>query len=215
MARVYIYVVARDFGFAPNPFHGSCTLATCKPKIRKTAQAGDWIVGMGGARLKAAGRCIFAMRVREAMTFDAYWSDPAFFDKRPVPNGSRVMKMGDNIYHHAPGGAWAQADSHHSHPGGSANPYNLNRDTSADRVLISQDFFYFGREAPVVPIVYLEGIGFKNGIGHRVYDLESCCGLIDWFETTFASVRNTITALPFQFHESAARYSGKGAKIVV
>src|SRR5712671_5339411 len=33
--RLYSYVVARDFGFAPNPFFGVCTLATCKPDIRK------------------------------------------------------------------------------------------------------------------------------------------------------------------------------------
>ena len=35
MSRVYMYVVDRDFGFAPNPFHGVRTLATCKPPIRK------------------------------------------------------------------------------------------------------------------------------------------------------------------------------------
>lgn len=32
---LYSYVVAHDFGFAPNPFDGLCTLATCKPDIRK------------------------------------------------------------------------------------------------------------------------------------------------------------------------------------
>lgn len=32
MAKGYSYVVARDFGFAPNPFNGFLTLATCKPK---------------------------------------------------------------------------------------------------------------------------------------------------------------------------------------
>ncbi len=28
----------RDYGFAPNPFHGICTLATCKPVIRRVAR---------------------------------------------------------------------------------------------------------------------------------------------------------------------------------
>ena len=28
--RIYAYVVTHDNGFAPNPFHGFCTLATCK-----------------------------------------------------------------------------------------------------------------------------------------------------------------------------------------
>jgi hypothetical protein len=33
---VYEYVMTSDSGFAPNPFHGTCTLACCKPKIRKS-----------------------------------------------------------------------------------------------------------------------------------------------------------------------------------
>jgi len=41
---LYSYVVRYDSGFAPNPFGGYCTLATCKPEIRKTAQLGDWLV---------------------------------------------------------------------------------------------------------------------------------------------------------------------------
>src|SRR5437016_3976950 len=76
MSKVYIYVVDRDFGFAPNPFHGICTLATCKPGIRKMASVGDWVIGLGGGRLKARGRCIFAMRVSRKLTFNEYWSNP-------------------------------------------------------------------------------------------------------------------------------------------
>jgi hypothetical protein len=82
--RVYIYVVAGDFGFAPNPFHGFCTLATCKPRIRATAKLGDWIVGMGGADLNAVGRCIYAMRVSKALNFNEYWKMPEYRCKRPV-----------------------------------------------------------------------------------------------------------------------------------
>ncbi len=32
----YEYVMTSDIGFAPNPFYGVCTLACCKPKIRKS-----------------------------------------------------------------------------------------------------------------------------------------------------------------------------------
>ena len=44
--RVFSYVVMHDSGFAPNPFHGHCTLACCKPKIRSQAKAGDIVVGL-------------------------------------------------------------------------------------------------------------------------------------------------------------------------
>jgi hypothetical protein len=45
--RLFSYVVARDYGFAPNPFHRHCTLATCKPGIRARAAVGDWVIGTG------------------------------------------------------------------------------------------------------------------------------------------------------------------------
>jgi hypothetical protein len=61
--RVFSYIVARDFGFAPNPFFGWCTLATCKLEIRRTAQIGDWVLGTGSAGSGHAGRAVYAMRV--------------------------------------------------------------------------------------------------------------------------------------------------------
>lgn len=45
--NLFSYIVARDYGFAPNPFPPYCTLATCKPGIRNSAQKGDWIIGLG------------------------------------------------------------------------------------------------------------------------------------------------------------------------
>ena len=214
MLRAHIYVVARDFGFAPNPFHGVCTLATCKPRIRKAALIGDWVLGVGGSTLGATGRCIFAMKVTAAVDFDAYWSDPAYFDKRPVRNGSRKMMLGDNIYHRAQDGTWIQADSHHSHPDGAPNGENIERDTGADRVLISGHFYYFGSEAPIIPAGLLSALPFRNGIGHRVYPLSQCADLLRWLESDFRSARNLVTALPFQFRQSAARYSAGSDRIV-
>ena len=63
LPRIYSYKLSRDYGFAPNPFHGICTLATCKPQIRKGAQVGDLIIGCGSKELKMQGKIIFAMRV--------------------------------------------------------------------------------------------------------------------------------------------------------
>ena len=214
MPKVYIYVVDRDFGFAPNPFHGYCTLATCKPGIRKRAEVDDWVIGMGGARLNAAGRCIFAMAVTAKTTFDEYWSNPAYLAKRPVRNGSRKMMVGDNIYHRdSSSNEWQQADSHHSNPDGTANSYNRQRDTQTDQVLISQHFFYFGKEAPLVPRRIIDAIGFKNGIGHRVFSANSCSQLINWLETTHRQVLNLFVAPPFDFDDSDRRYLGRGSKI--
>lgn len=215
MSRVYMYVVDRDFGFAPNPFHGVCTLATCKPGIRNTANIGDWVFGMGGGRLNATGRCIFAIRVTEKITFNEYWLNPVYFDKRPVRNGSRRMMVGDNIYYLNPiDNKWRQADSHHSMADGSLNEKNLSTDTKSDKVLISRHFYYFGSAAPHVPADIVQQIGFKNGIGHRVYDSKKCKRLIDWLEGAFIADLNQLQGDPFDFEISDKRYSGEGSEII-
>lgn len=209
-----MYVVDRDFGFAPNPFHGVCTLATCMPRIRAKAQIDDWIVGMGGARLKATGRCVYAMRVTQTTSFNEYWGSPDFFDKRPVRNGSSAMMVGDNIYHRdSLDRPWTQLDSHHSNPDGTINETNLTKDTSADRVLISRDFYYFGRIAPSVPGKILRALGYKNGIGHRKFGSNHSFGLLSWIQTEHSDDRNLVSADPFDFDQSEKRYSGKGSSL--
>ena len=72
MRVLYSYVVAYDSGFAPNPFNGFCTLATCKPEIRKRANIGDWIIGTGSHRegVRRGGFLVYAMRVEEALSAD-------------------------------------------------------------------------------------------------------------------------------------------------
>lgn len=215
MAKVYVYVVARDFGFAPNPFHGVCTLATCKPIIRRTAMVGDWVIGMGGSKLKAVGRCIYAMQITEAMSFDAYWAAPPYQAKRPVRNGTRKTIVGDNIYHSAvDGGGWQQEDSHHSQPDGTPDQYNVQHDTRTDRVLISDHFWFFGNVAPLVPAEILNDLGFYNTIGHRVYTLADAQQLLSWLKEAFGSKINHVLGDPFQFAQSSARYSKKTDKII-
>ncbi len=209
-----MYVVDRDFGFAPNPFHGYCTLATCKPLIRRKAEVGDWVIGMGGSRLKATGRCIFAMCITEKLTFNDYWSDSAFLDKKPVRNGSHKMMVGDNIYHFdTTTNEWHQADSHHSHADGSINRENLARDTRADNVLISRHFFYFGSQAPAVPSNLLDAIGYKNRRTHWEFKDTDAAGLIKWLHSSFPSFLNQVVSDPFDFDKSQKRYSAGNNKI--
>lgn len=215
MAKVYVYVVARDFGFAPNPFHGVCTLATCKPKIRKAASVGDWVVGMGGAKLDATGRCIYFMQVSGALSFNEYWNNIEFKCKRPVRNGSRKVMVGDNIYHRINDtDPWIQEDSHHSKPDGTPELWNVATDTSTDRVLYSRRFVYFGEDAPIVPQVILDDIGFKNGRHHRTFNFWQCESLIRWIERRPADQWNTILSDPFQFRKSELRYSGEKDRVV-
>jgi len=154
--KLHSYVVARDYGFAPNPFYGVCTLATCKPRLRSVARIDDWIVGMGS---KAGGReqhVVYAMRVTGDMTFEAYWASPRFQLKKPNLRGSKKQAFGDNIYSRNPGtGRWCQANSHHSLTDGSPNPANIVADTGTNRILLSDDFVYWGGSGPQLPKRFL------------------------------------------------------------
>jgi hypothetical protein len=153
------------------------------------------------------------MEVSEALTFDQYWANREFRDKRPIRNGSRVMMVGDNIYHHLEGDTgWYQLDSHHSLPDGSPNPLNVERDTGVNRVLISRKFFYFGAKALLAPSEMLRGLRFRNGIGHRVFDAEECGTVLEWI-TSHRNAANTVLADPFNFDESEKRYAGRGSAV--
>lgn len=210
MPSVYIYVVDRDFGFAPNPFHNMCTLATCKPDIRRVAKVGDWIIGMGGRRLNATGRCIFAMEVSKSITFDEYWGDPAYRDKKPLRNGSMKTIVGDNIYHRA-NGNWQQSNSHHSHPDGTPNQHNILNDTKTNAVLISDNFFYFGSAAIKIPTPLLDKLGYRNSRGHRKFTLTQAQPLLFYISSNFRS--KILYGDPFFFELAKARYSAKDNKI--
>lgn len=157
---MYSYVVRYDYGFAPNPFYGICTLATCKPDIRSVATLGDWVVGTGSKMYGLEGRLVYYMRISEAMSYDAYWSDKRFRRKRPNLRGSEKQAYGDNIYRRAkPTGEWKQEDSHHSLPDGSANPLNVAHDTRIDRVLVATQFAYWGSAALVIPAQFRDFAG--------------------------------------------------------
>ena len=149
--RLYSYIVARDFGFAPNPFCGYCTLATCKPVIRRTAQIGDRIIGTGPKTKQRNGYLVFAMQVDEVMSYNEYWNDSRFLVKRPNMRSSLRNAYGDNIYHKDSSRRWIQEDSHHSKSDGQPCDANIRHDTKTDRVLIGQHFCYFGGSGPLIP----------------------------------------------------------------
>ncbi len=216
--KLYSYIVARDFGFAPNPFHGFCTLATCKPKIRAGAAAGDWVVGTGAkTKYELRGHLIYAMKVAEVLDFDAYWNDPRFLCKRPVLNGSLKLMYGDNIYHRN-GRRWVQVDSHHSLDDGRPNTRNIAHDTSVDRLLIAQRFVYWGREAPQIPKRFRPYRGTGEDIccparNHRVLSETLALAFEQWLESVG---KWGVQGLPLEFdqHQRAAICASAGSRTV-
>ena len=160
--KLYSYIVTDDTGFSPNPFWGCCTLACCKPAIRRTAEVGDWIVGLSP---KASGnRIVFAMKVDEKLEFEDYFKDPRFVEKIPAfDKGKVIYKAGDNIYEPLANGGFRQLPSMHSN-GELENPETKNHDLGELYVLIGHKFYYFGGDGPFLP----ECLNvLKVGRGHK------------------------------------------------
>ena len=167
--RLFSYVVARDYGFAPNPFYGVCSLAACKPVIRRVASIGDWVVGTGSTQRDRKGYLVYAMCVSETVTFNEYWTDKRFQKKKPNLRGSKKQAFGDNIYFINKSGEWSQRDSHHSYSDGTPNPYNIINDTKVNRILLGTVYSYWGGDGRKIPLIFRDYDGYDvcAGWGHK------------------------------------------------
>ena len=150
------------------------------------AGIGDWIVGTGSNRkgVRQGGFLVYAMRVTEAMSIGEYLRDPRFARKKPNQYGSYRMACGDNIYcPDGKTGGWTQLNSYHSNADGSPYHKHINRDTSVDRVLISDDFVYFGAEGPEIPdILKNDGIVLAGRGRRKVTDADTIAAFERWLE---------------------------------
>ena len=163
--KLYSYIMTHDGGFSPNPFFNRCTLACCKPQIRKTASIGDWIVGIRGKGLcKSLGitasspseifGIVYAMRVSDKITFKEFYEKREFKNKIPDRNAAKVLyKCGDNIYQPLSGMDFKQLPSLHSNKDGSENLKHKEKDLGGKYVLVSDmpDFWYFGSNPAKIP----------------------------------------------------------------
>lgn len=188
--KLYSYVVARDYGFAPNPFFRTCTLATCKPRIRSTAKKGDLIVGTSPTKKGQKKKLIYVMRVTGAKSFNEYWESKQFSQKKPNLRGSKMQAFGDNIYHQDTNTkGWHQLDSHHSLEDGTPNRANIENDTQVDRILLGDDFVYWGGDGPPVPQQFLNfGDQHETLIAKRNHRSEFSPEFIDAFDKYFKSI---------------------------
>ena len=138
---LFAYKLTDDTGFAPNPFHGVLTLATCKPEIRASKKPGSFVGGFTSGDLcgdkVGQERLVFIMKITSKINYESYFIDPKFQCKKPSGD-SRISKSGDNIYYKTPLGYRRIRNFFHN----DAN--SLERDLKSDQVLLSRDFFYFG-----------------------------------------------------------------------
>jgi hypothetical protein len=147
---LYTYCLRIDDGAAPNPYWGVSTLVICKPAIRRVAQPGDWVVGLGSAVSPVgdlSGQVVYAMRIAESMPMEAY--DRYCQDHLPakIPRWeSREFKkrVGDCIYDFSSGAVPSVRTSVHTEQ-------NREVDLGGKNALLSDHFYYFGNHPRPLP----------------------------------------------------------------
>jgi hypothetical protein len=149
--KLYSYCLRYDDGAAPNPFWDCCTLVICKPKIRRTAQVGDWIVGLGSTNSPigdVSDGVVYAMKVTEKMTirdYDEYCQESLIQKIPDWQNRSDYRRrVGDCIYNYSHRESPKLRPSVH-------NDSNRERDLGGEFALLSTHFFYFGDRPVKLP----------------------------------------------------------------
>ena len=146
---LYSYCLRWDDGAAPNPFWGVCTLAICKPAIRRVANVGDWVVGLGSSASRIgdlSGQAIYVMRVSQRLSmheYDVFCRDSL---RGKIPNWtSRYFKkrVGDCIYDYSAGEPRIRRGVH--------TDRNREVDLRGENALLSDHFYYFGNKPRRLP----------------------------------------------------------------
>lgn len=177
---LYTYRIPVDDGAAPNPYWGVCTLAICKPAIRRTARRDDWVIGLGAKRSRDGrdheGTLVCAMQVADVVSFEEY--DRCFPSKRPELTSPDWRRwLGDNLYDFSEG---YPRQRRGVHSGSLAMEYQA-RDLSGRNVLISDRFLYCGSNPLVIPPKFDELI-FGTRQGHRTWYAEREQRFVAWLQ---------------------------------
>lgn len=149
MPKLFTYTIPVDDGAAPNPFGGICTLAICKPGIRRVAKKGDWVAGLGSKHAPGGDfskRLVYAMRVGEVISLEEYdeRAPTEWPDRIPnIRSADLWERLGDCIYDYSRERPVQRLSVH--------GPGNIETDLAGKNVLISRDFYYLGSRAIRVP----------------------------------------------------------------
>jgi hypothetical protein len=178
---LFSYKMTNDSGFAPNPFFGFMSLATCKPQIREYKKPEMYIAGFTSKKLcnEKVGleRMVFIMKVTEKIDFDTYYHDPRFQFKKPSAD-NRITKSGDNIYHSINGEFIQDRNFFHK-------TKNIKHDLSSKMVLLSNQFFYFGQGAIPIHQFKIKIPTGQTSHGHRTSDIDEIKKLWQYLENNF------------------------------
>jgi hypothetical protein len=149
LERLFSYCIPVDDGAAPNPYWGYCTLAICKPGIRRAAQVGDWVIGTGSRRSPigdVSRHLVYAMQITDKLRMEEYDAWAKCQCPRKIPQWTardHRHRLGDAIYDFCVSPPSVRDSVHGEH--------NRRRDLSGKFVLISNSFIYWGDRPKRLP----------------------------------------------------------------
>jgi len=135
-SRYFLYKMTDDNGGAPCVQNGFLSIAICKPRIRKAAKIGDWLIGVGGSRLE--NRFIYMAEVTDTAENGIYYTHPSFAgrpDRIYEFNSEDILKIRKNARYHSDGASILS----------DAGLQDEKGYFPSARVLISLNFRYLGK----------------------------------------------------------------------
>ena len=197
--RIFLYRVQTDAGCAPNIDGDICTLAICKPQIRRSAVVGDIVIGLrarsgeiGALGPNAIDSVLYVMQVTRKMTLQEY--DTYCTEHLPVKIPSDINDFrGDCQY--TVDGKQRELGPH--------GPMHAKKDLSGRYVLLADAGNYWYRRDPIGVRLTEElatswdVAGVARGHRVKVYKNSEVMSLFDWLATfpTIDSLRS-IARLP-------------------
>ena len=156
MNSIFKYVITHDEGKAPCVDNGLLTLCICKPKIRRVAVPGDWVIATGSkVRVSKTPKIVFAAKITKKISMETYaLEDNKRSDSIYEFDGFSLIHNGSSIHRDEK----AQA-----------------ADKSGINCLFSQKFWYFGPNAIELPndlsSLYHYGIGHGKINNEKMFNL--------------------------------------------
>ncbi len=148
---LYSYCLLYDSGAAPNPYWNICTLVICKPQIRRVAKVGDWVVGLGSKNSELgniSNKVIYAMKITQKLTMQEYdrYCLSKLTGKIPDWQSNDYRKrVGDCIYD------YSLSKKYPLQREGVHDETNSDTDLKGEYALLSNHFWYFGKNPELLP----------------------------------------------------------------
>lgn len=126
---IYSYLLVTDNGSAPCIQENILSLAICKPKIRKTANIGDYIIAFTSKSMKVSQepKIIYIAKITNKLLLNNYYIN--FKNRKDCIYNNKLILI-KNDFH---------------------NICNVKKDINGKYVLLSNEFIYFGKNFIDVP----------------------------------------------------------------